>query len=317
MSFLPNLTGIFFALTSAAVWGAGDFTGGYATRRANAFQTLALSALSGLVLLVGAARVLRESFPSLRGTLWAMLAGVSGALGIAALYRGLSTGRAASVAPTAAVISAALPVIFGAFSEGLPAPLKLAGFALALGGIWLVSRSPSDSFPVSSERSTDGKRSEDGTLSADRLPFTVRRSHSTFSSIFSPELALACAAGVGFGAFFIFIGLVDRGKILTPLVVTRSVTFLTGLVLLHRSRLPLPRLTAHPLALLAGVLDAGGNLFYILAHQFTRLDIAAVLASLYPASTVLLSGLILKERASAGQWAGVGLCLAAIVLITI
>ena len=83
------------------------------------------------------------------------------------------------------------------------------------------------------------------------------------------------------------------------------------------NRLPLPGLRSNPTALLAGLLDAGGNLFYILARQYTRLDIAAVLSSLYPASTVLLAGLILREKISGVQWLGVAICVAAIALITI
>jgi drug/metabolite transporter (DMT)-like permease len=277
-----NLLGIVFALLSSFVWGAGDFTGGFATRRTHQFQVLVLSAASGLVVLIAAAILLGESFPSPGSIAWAALGGAAGGLGIAALYRALSIGQNASVAPTAAVIGAAMPVVFSAFSLGLPAPTKLAGFGLALAGIGLVSSGPAPA----------GGASRSGML-------------------------LACLAGVGFGGFFIFLGQVESGKILTPLIVSRSLTLVTGLALMRFKRLPLPALTANPTALLAGLLDAGGNLFYILARQYTRLDIAAVLSSLYPASTILLAGLILKEKASWGQWLGAVLCLGAIGLITL
>ena len=215
-----------------------------------------------------------------------MLAGVSGAVGIAMLYRGLSTGHAASVAPTAGVISAALPVIYGAVAHGLPGAARLVGFGLALGGIWLVSA---------------GARAAGGPAGR-RFPL---------------EFWLACAAGVGFGLFFIFLGLVETNVVFTPLILTRSLTLLTGLVMMRFYRLPLPPLAGNPPALLAGLLDAGGNLLYIIANQYTRLDIAAVLASLYPAATVLLSALVLKEKVSLRQGVGVATCLAAIVLITV
>lgn len=278
-----NLLGILFALTSAFVWGGGDFSGGYAARRSSQYHVLALAAFSGLAVLIGAAILFRESFPSLRGMLLAMLAGVSGSVGMAALYRALSRERAASIAPTTAVIGAAIPVVYSAFAEGLPAPQKLAGFGLAFVGIWLVSSTGS---------SDDGAVSRGGFL-------------------------LACLAGLGFGGFFTFLGLVDRGKILTPLIVARSFTLLTGLVLVWLNRLPMPSLRSNPPALLAGLLDAGGNLFYILARQYTRLDIAAVLSSLYAASTVLLATLIYRESVSRRQGLGVLICLAAIVLITL
>jgi drug/metabolite transporter (DMT)-like permease len=277
-----NILGILCALTSAFVWGSGDFTGGYASRRSSHFHVLTLSALSGLLVVIAAAVIWRETFPSAQSILCAMLAGTSGGLGIAALYRGLSIGPAASVAPTASVIGAALPVVFAGFTEGLPAPTKLLGFGLALAGIWLVSATSTDK----------GLSSRQGFL-------------------------LACRAGVGFAGFFIFMGLVEPGKLFTPVIVARSMTFLTGLLLIKINRLPFPSLTSNRPALLAGVLDAAGNLFYILAKQYTRLDIAVVLSSLYPAATVFLSSILLKEKVSRGQWLGVLICLAAIGLITI
>jgi drug/metabolite transporter (DMT)-like permease len=88
-------------------------------------------------------------------------------------------------------------------------------------------------------------------------------------------------------------------------------------MLLWANRQRIPALNANPVAVLSGVLDAGGNIFYMLARQYTRLDVAAVLSSLYPAATVLLASLLLKERISRGQWVGVIICLAAIALITV
>jgi drug/metabolite transporter (DMT)-like permease len=105
--------------------------------------------------------------------------------------------------------------------------------------------------------------------------------------------------------------------VFVPLAVARVVTLITALVLLMLRRVPLPSITAHPLALLAGVLDAAGNVFYLFAREFTRLDVAAVLASLYPVSTVVLARLLLKEQITRTQWFGAAVCLVAVVLITI
>ncbi|MGE5222495.1 MAG: EamA family transporter [Omnitrophica WOR_2 bacterium] len=276
-----NILGIVFALTSAIVWGSGDFTGGYATRRQSQYSVLALAAFSGLVFLVIAVMVRHESFPSSRGIAWAMLGGAAGALGIAAFYRALSMGYTATVAPTAAVIGAGFPVVFSIFSEGFPAPARVAGFGLALAGIWLVSRAPGSTGGISRQ-----------------------------------GFVLACLAGIGFGGFLTCLGQVEPGKVFTPLVIARSLTLVTGLLLVRLNRLPLPSPASNPLALAAGMLDAGGNLFYVLARQFTRLDTAAVLSSLYPASTVILASLVLREKTSRSQWAGLMICLAAIALIT-
>jgi drug/metabolite transporter (DMT)-like permease len=276
-----NLLGILSALASAFVWGSADFSGGFASRKNNPFQVLVLSSLSGIVVLLVLAALWRETFPSLRSVLWAMLAGILGALGLAAFYRGLSLGYTAIVAPTGGVIGAALPVGFSILTEGTPGAARLAGFALAFLGIWLVSQTKDEGNSVS------------------------RRG-----------FLLACLAGAAFGGFFIVLGQVEPGYVFTPLVAARSMSFVTALFLVWLNQLPLPSLTSNPIAWLAGMLDAGGNIFYLLARQFTRLDIAAVLASLYPAITVLLALVILKEKVTRRQWGGIGVCLAAIAFIT-
>jgi drug/metabolite transporter (DMT)-like permease len=276
-----DLLGIFFALTSALVWGSGDFSGGLAARRSGQFQVLALAALSGVIMLVLFAIWWGEPLPSASGAFWAGAAGVSGAVGIACLYRGLSLGNAAVVAPSAAVISAALPVIYSLFALGAPRPGQLAGFALALLGIWLVS------------------------------------STAAGGQAGRQALLLALLAGLGFGGFFILIAQVEPGLVFTPLIVARTVSLGVALLLLLVRRAALPALTSNPVALAAGLLDSGGNIFFLLAQQFTRLDVAAVLSSLYPATTVLLAYLILKETVSPAQWLGAACCLGAVVLIAL
>jgi drug/metabolite transporter (DMT)-like permease len=273
--------GIALALTSAAVWGAGDFGGGLASRRSGQLQVLTLSALSGIVVLLISAAVRHESFPSSQIVLWAGLAGLSGTVGLACLYRGLSLGNAAMVAPTAAVITATLPVVFSLVVEGRPRTSQLAGFAVAMAGIWLVAA------PAAS----------------------IRASRSGFR--------LALLAGVGFGGFLILIGQVPSGSIFVPAAVSRGVMFLTVVALLLIKGLALPSLTSNPAALVAGLFDAGGNVFYLFAKDYVRLDVAAVLSSLYPVTTVLLAHVVLKEPVSGIQWLGMVVCLLAVALITI
>ncbi len=281
MAMINQLFGILFGIGSAVVWGSGDFAGGYATRKHSQYGVLFVAALSGLVVLVVAAVVVREALPSLPASLWALLGGLGGALGIAAFYKALSMGHSAVVAPLAGVIGAAVPVLVSGLMAGWPAPNKLAGFALALLGIWLVS--------MTAQARTGGSR----------LAF-----------------GLACLAGLGFGGFLVCLGLVGPGPIFTPLILARSMTVTVGLVTLIGGRIQLPPIISNRWALLAGLLDAGGNLLYILALQFTRRDVAAVLSSLYPAATVCLAAVVLKERISRPQWAGLGVCLAAIALIS-
>ena len=280
---LPTgLLGIICALIAAAIWGSGDFSGGQAARRSTLFQVLALSSLSGVAILLACAIIWHESFPSTQGLIFAALAGVAGSIGLTVLYHALSQGYTAIVAPVSAVIGAALPVGFGMLSHGLPASSRLVGFMLAFAGIWLVSQTALPGGAVSRRAFLQG-----------------------------------CLAGAGFGGFFILIAQTDAATVFTPLVVARSVYFGIALLLLRINRQTLPRLTANPIALLAGVLDATGNVFYLLARQFTSLEVAAVLSSLYPAVTVLLARQLLKEKVTRTQWLGLVVCLAATMLITV
>jgi drug/metabolite transporter (DMT)-like permease len=282
-------SGALLALLSGLTWGAADFTGGYATRRGHQFQIVALSAFGGIVLLAVCALIVRERMPSSVSAMWAGAGGVAGAIGLASLYRGLSVGSAATVAPTAAVVTAVMPVIFSGVNAGWPRATQLAGFGLALAGIWLVAAVSNDP--------ADG--------SARRAPMSAS------------ALRLALLAGVGFGSFLILIAQVEPDLLFVPLVVARTVMLTTAVILMLSQRVPLPSPLGHPLALLAGVLDAGGNVLYLLARELTRMDVAAVLASLYPVSTVVLARLLLKEQISTTQWLGAAVCLIAVVLITI
>ena len=274
--------GIMLAITSALVWGGGDFTGGMSTRRHNQYVVLLLSALSGLVVLAAAALFWHESFPDWMGIFWSILAGFGGIVGISCLYKGLSIGRSAVVAPTSAVIGAALPVAFGLLTQGLPQLSRLIGFGLAFIGIWIVSQS------------SDGQGGES-----------------------RKGLGLGFLAGLGFSGFFIFISKVGGNFVFTPLIIARIVVAIGAAVLLRANNPGILRSSFNWISLLAGMMDAGGNVFFLLAKQFTRLDMAVVISSLYPAGTVILAGLILKEKISLKQWIGVLICLAAIVLITI
>jgi drug/metabolite transporter (DMT)-like permease len=274
-----QLVGVLFGLASGAIWGSGDFLGGLAAKRSHEYQVLALSASSGLVLLVVLAVLFGEAAPSAVDVAWAGAAGVSGAVGIAFLYQGLASGSAATVAPAAAVISAALPAVFSSLTAGLPRSTQLAGFALAIAGIWLVARSPSAGGPS-------------GT-----------------------GLRLAIVAGTCFGAFLILIARVDSQLVFAPLAVARTAALVAAFALMSARGIRIPQPASNPTALWAGILDAGGNVFYLMARQHTRLDVAAVLASLYPVATIVLARLVSHERIGRTQWIGAVVCLVAVVLI--
>jgi len=275
------MIGIIFALTASLSWGAGDFCGGLASRKINPFQVLLLTTSSSLLLMVLFAFLWKENIPKADDIVFAVIAGISGALGLAALYRGLSLGNSALVAPVAGVIGAIVPTLIGILVEGLPNFLVLVGFALSIAGIWLVARTDEGS------------------------------EHITRSG-----LGLAVLAGIGFGGFLALIAQIEGEQIFAPLIFSKLASLVLAILLVRMRHLYFIKPAESPIAILSGFLDAGGNVFYIYATQYIRLDIAALLSSLYPAATVLLSNLLLKEKLSVPQWVGASICIVAIMLIT-
>jgi drug/metabolite transporter (DMT)-like permease len=243
------------------------------------FGVLTVGQGASVALIVALALSAREPAPPAPAVAWAVAGGAAGAVGLAALYRGLAVGRMGIVAPVSAVLSAAIPVAVGALGEGIPPAPKLAGFALALAGIWLVAGA--------------GERGGGGA-----------------------GLGLAVLAGLGFGGFLVLMDRAAQGGTFWPLAAARATALALALaVALARRRPFAPAPGALPAVLLSGVLDAGGNAFFVLASQAGRLDVAAVLSSMYPASTVALAALVLRERVSRRQGAGIAAVLGAIALI--
>jgi drug/metabolite transporter (DMT)-like permease len=268
-----------FGLTSAATWGIADFSGGLATRRTPVLTVVLLSQTTGLIVLTLVALASAERAPTVPDILWGAAAGVIGQIGLFALYRAMAIGQMGIAAPLTGVLAASVPVIFGAFAQGLPDVPHLAGFALALGGVWFVSRS----------HGAAGRPA---------------------------GLGLAILAGLGFGSFLILIAQVRDDSVFWPLVAARvaSISVMIGIALIRRP-FTWPTKKATPLILLAGSMDVGGNAFFVLAEQAGRLDIAGVLSSLYPAMTVLLALFVLRERLARWQSIGVLMVLLAIPLI--
>jgi drug/metabolite transporter (DMT)-like permease len=277
-----ELAAVVFGLLASAGWGSGDFSGGLATRRMSVFSVVAISHAIGPFLLVALALLSGETLPASGDLLWGALAGLAGVVGLAGLYRGLAIGQAGVVAPVSAVLAAGIPVLFTAVTRALPDGLQFVGFALGIMGIWLVS----------------------GTTRAAGKP---------------NGLQMGLIAGVGFGVFFILLDQIAAGAVFWPLAAARSASGLAMLTLVRVRGLEWrpPSRGTLGLVLLAGVLDIAANAFFVLATQSGRLDIAAVVSSLYPAVTVLLARVVLREYITRGQYAGIGCGLAAVILIAV
>jgi drug/metabolite transporter (DMT)-like permease len=277
----PTLIAAIFALSAAFGWGAGDFTNGITARRIGPLHTVMLSFIFGLSTLTVIALAVGEEFPASADLIWGAFAGILGTAGLIFLLRGFETGRMSIVAPVSAVLTAAIPVILSAFTEGLPRELQIFGFVLALASIWLLS---------------------------------LREEHGDRPA----GLGMAMLAGLGFGCFFAALNQIGDGAVFWPLAAGRFVSLiLLVLIALFSRRKLIPASPPWGLLALGGVLDVVGNYFFLLAVQTGRLDIASVLASLYPAITTILAWLIVKERMTRIQTFGVVVAVLSIVLITI
>jgi drug/metabolite transporter (DMT)-like permease len=287
-----------FSLGSLFTWGTSDFLGGYAVRRAEAFQFTTLAHAGGTLLMAALALTNHSAFPSTIAACWALAAGLCGGAALAIFYRALASGRMGLAAPVAAVISAGIPTVFAMLTEGLPGTVQIVGFVFAGIGLWLISRPENQTTPEG--------------------------------------LGLAAVAAIGFAGFFLCVKQAGNASSLWTAALARFASFaLTGtIVLLGRNRrkdlAPILQagqvegkvsssnsvisldLRSATIGILAGCLDVSGSALFIRASQIARLDVAVVISSLYPAVTVLLARLILHEHVS--RWRTIGM-LAALIAV--
>ena len=278
-----NTLAVMFGLLAALAWGSGDFSGGLAARKSSAFGAVAASQGLGLIVLVAVVALSGEPFPDLSDIVWAALAGLAGGLALSGFYQSMRLGKIGIVTPVSGVVATASPVVVAALAEGLPSVLTLTGFVLAVTGIILVTQDK-----------------QDNEVSGD-----------------SPAwLGIAIIAGLGFGAFYILFDQISDDTLFWPILAARlaSLSLVGTITGFRRETIP-GRNVLHLIAL-SGLLDVGGNIFYLRATQLGRLDTAAVLGSLYAGVATFWATVLLREQVRLIQWGGVVLILGAIVLIT-
>jgi len=276
---------VLFGLLAALSWGAGDFAGGLAARKTGAYRAVLYGEAIGLAGLAAFMLVSPQPLPDAVSWTYSILAGALGTAGLLLLYTAMIQGKMSIAAPVSALLAAALPVLVGAFTDGLVNLATFFGFCLALAAVWFISQSG------------DG--------------ITDVLSHLK-------DLWIPLLAGLGFGAYFVLIHQATRETVFWPMVTARAAGFLVvcAFLAVRRDTWSVRR-DVWPVLIINGVLDVGGNLFYILAGQTGRMDVSAVLSSLFPAVTVLLAWILLGERLSRRQTMGVGFALLAIVLLTV
>jgi drug/metabolite transporter (DMT)-like permease len=275
-----NLVCAAFSTGAVVVWGSADFLGGLGSRTSDAVVVTALSHLGGMILMTTIAAAAAGPFPARAGVWWALAAGASGGAALLFFYRSLGTGKMGLNAPVAAVLGGSIPVLVTFFTQGLPHPAQLTGFVLAALGIWFISQPDNVS----------GK----------------------------PEgLGLALLAGLGFAGFFLCVKQTGESDAAWSAALAKMCSLvLVAMVLLLRGRVRLGGRRAW-VGLIAGGLDVTGTYLFIRAAQTGRLDVAVVMTSLYPATTVLLARIFLHERFTTRRAVGMAAVVLAMPLIAL
>lgn len=271
---------VLLALSGAVFYGLSDFVGGIASRRTSAWSVALVTSLAGAVFVLPGGLLL-DGAPTRADLAWGVLAGVGNGFGTAFLYRGLAGGRMGVVAPISAVGAALVPVVVGLVGGERPAGLVWLGIVAALPGIWCVSQDPAADAPGARGGALDG-----------------------------------VLAGLGFGVLFAALGQVPEEAGLLPLALNQVVGAMVIVALAVAVRAGwVPRERPAAYGVVCGALVASATVAFLLATQAGALTVAAVLASLYPAVTILLAAVVLKEHVHRVQGVGLALCGVAVALV--
>lgn len=272
-------------LLSSLFWGTGDFLGGLVSRKVGAIRSIFFIETIGLGLLVGLFVFMPEPFFGWQNFMIAFMAGAIGTLGLVVLYHAMTVGLMSVATPVSALLAAALPVLVSAVIDGMPGMIALVGFVLAFLAVWLISQDGEAGFHLNK----------------------------------LADLKYPLVAGFGFGMYFVLIHFSSSEATLWPLIGGRiggSVAIITIMLLRGVS---IRTEVQKPWLMISGNagFDVLGNAFFIFAGQAGRLDIATIMASLYPLATVALAGTVLREKLVLKQWFGIAFAIVAIVLLTI
>jgi drug/metabolite transporter (DMT)-like permease len=283
-------------LAASAFWGASDFLGGLATRKANVVLVVALAHGLSLVLLLLAALATHTPLPADHFVLRGLCAGTFGGGALLLYYQALSLGEMGITTALTGLLTALVPVVYAFFTQGSPKSSQMVGFVLAAAAITLIAYAPAG------------------------RPRPL-------------ALGFASLAGLSFGVFLVVLKVSSARGLIWQLILSRvaSATLAGGIVLwvLLRSsndgtsrdgatwRKQARENRFAWIAGSAGVLEATGSLLYMYSATEGRLDVAAVLASLYPVVTIVLAAWFLKERTTSSQALGMALALGAVVLVSL
>ena len=265
------------------LWGAADFAGGCGSRRSDAFVVTAFSYICAFAAMLAVALAHPGGFPNRISIVWALIAGSVGGFSLAIFYRSLAMGKMGISAPIGALLGAAIPTLVDIALEGTPSRGAVGGFILAVVAIWLITR------PEASVESDDAGHPK--------------------------GVAIAALAGVGFAGFYLCIHQATGSPLWLATISRIGSLLATGIaIVVFRPPIALD-IPSAAYAATAGIFDVIASALFIYASQRGRLDEAVVITSLYPAITVLLARVVLKEHFSRWKFIGLLAALAAVPLI--
>jgi drug/metabolite transporter (DMT)-like permease len=278
------LLAVALALGSSLAWGVSDFLGGLKSRSVPLLGVLLVSQGAALLLLGVIVVVAGEGPPGGSFLLFAVLAGVSEAIGVAALYRGLAVGVMSIVAPVAA-LAPVVPLGVGLALGEVPEPVQGFGIALAVLGITV----------------------------------TVCRSDATGPSgnLVGPSIVFGALCAFGFGGFYVAMDAASEGEIPWALLIARAtaVALFVAAILVTRSAVAVRRQDVAIITSI-GFLVIGADAMYATATTHGVLGVVAALSTLYPIVTIVLARIYLQEQVERRQQAGIALCLGGVVAIS-
>ena len=277
---------LFLAGLAAFLYGIADFSGGFAARKSKTLSVLVLSQCIGIVLTLIVIIMFWPASPSRSDLLWGLLAGVTGSFSLFVLYEGIATSIVAIVSPTSAVVGAVIPVLFAAVILGeRPSAIAIVGSVVCLPAIALLTR--------------EGKLEKSG------------------RELIKTALTYGVLSGFGFGVFFISLSRCRHSAGLWPLVAVKLAALtVTGIAMLFSGQTFKIERDGRVSALIAGVSDMGANVLYMLATQLGMLSTVVVVISLFPAPTVILARVFLKQKIPPVRLAGIILAIIGIGLIS-
>lgn len=274
---------VLLALLAAASYGLADFVGGVYSKRVSPWSVALMAQVGGSVVVLFVCLFVDGS-PTRTDLLWTVVAGLGNGFGTAFLYRGLSSGRMGVVAPVSGVGAALVPIVVGVLSGERPDPLVWLGISVALPAIWLVAREPGV---------TSGPAAGAGLLDG-------------------------LLAGLGFGTLFAALAQIPEEAGLLPLALNQVIA--AGAIVVVAMTLRSPWVPREPIALVgmvSGCLGALATGAFMIANHSGYLTVTAVIASLYPAFTIMLAASLLREHVHKTQAVGLGLCAVAVVLVAV